>query len=41
MKTQRVFVTAGASCIGRDIGRAFVAQGTKVFVVELDQAGLA
>lgn len=41
MKTQRVLVTAGASGIGREIVRAFVAQGAKVFVVDLNAAGLA
>jgi NAD(P)-dependent dehydrogenase (short-subunit alcohol dehydrogenase family) len=41
MKTQRVLVTAGASGIGREIVRAFVAQGAKVFVVDLNADGLA
>jgi NAD(P)-dependent dehydrogenase (short-subunit alcohol dehydrogenase family) len=41
MKTQRVLVTAGASGIGREIVRAFVAQGANVFVVDLNEAGLA
>lgn len=40
MKTQRVLVTAGASGIGREIVRAFVAQGAEVFVVDLNAAGL-
>ncbi|MDB5823131.1 MAG: family NAD(P)-dependent oxidoreductase [Herminiimonas sp.] len=41
MKTQRVLVTAGASGIGREIVRAFVAQGAKVFVVDVNADGLA
>ncbi|MGO4474675.1 SDR family oxidoreductase [Massilia sp. 2TAF26] len=41
MKTQRVLVTAGASGIGREIVRAFVAQGAEVYVVDLNAAGLA
>jgi NAD(P)-dependent dehydrogenase (short-subunit alcohol dehydrogenase family) len=41
MNTQRVLVTAGASGIGREIVRAFVAQGAKVFVVDLNAPGLA
>jgi len=39
--TQRVLVTAGASGIGREIARAFVAAGAQVFVVDVDAAGLA
>jgi NAD(P)-dependent dehydrogenase (short-subunit alcohol dehydrogenase family) len=38
--TQRVLVTAGASGIGREIVRAFAAQGAKVFVCDIDGAGL-
>jgi NAD(P)-dependent dehydrogenase (short-subunit alcohol dehydrogenase family) len=39
--TQRVLITAGASGIGREIARAFKAQGAKVFVCDIDEAGLA
>ena len=38
--TQRVLVTAGASGIGREIARAFVANGGKVFVSDIDPKGL-
>jgi NAD(P)-dependent dehydrogenase (short-subunit alcohol dehydrogenase family) len=38
--TQRVLVTAGASGIGREIVRAFAAQGAKVFVCDIDGPGL-
>ena len=38
--TQRVLVTAGASGIGREIARAFAAQGAKVFVCDIDGPGL-
>ena len=38
--TQRVLVTAGASGIGREIARAFVANGAKVFVSDIDPKGL-
>ena len=38
--TQRVLVTAGASGIGQEIVRAFAAQGAKVFVCDIDGAGL-
>jgi NAD(P)-dependent dehydrogenase (short-subunit alcohol dehydrogenase family) len=38
--TQRVLVTAGASGIGREIVRAFAAQGAKVFVCDIDGRGL-
>jgi NADP-dependent 3-hydroxy acid dehydrogenase YdfG len=38
--TQRVLVTAGASGIGREIARAFVAIGAKVFVSDIDPKGL-
>jgi NAD(P)-dependent dehydrogenase (short-subunit alcohol dehydrogenase family) len=41
MKTQHVLVTAGASGIGREIVRAFVAQGAEVYVVDLNADGLA
>ena len=37
---QRVLVTAGASGIGREIARAFAAQGARVFVCDLDATGL-
>ncbi len=35
-----VLVTAGASGIGREIVRAFVANGAKVFVCDIDAKGL-
>ncbi len=38
---QRVLITAGASGIGREVARAFVAQGARVFVCDLDEAALA
>ena len=37
---QRVLVTAGASGIGREIARAFAANGGKVFVSDIDADGL-
>ena len=37
---QRVLVTAGASGIGREITRAFAANGAKVFVSDIDAKGL-
>ena len=37
---QRVLVTAGASGIGREIARAFRANGAKVFVGDIDAKGL-
>lgn len=37
---QRVLVTAGASGIGREIARAFAANGGKVFVSDIDPDGL-
>jgi NAD(P)-dependent dehydrogenase (short-subunit alcohol dehydrogenase family) len=37
---QRVLVTAGAAGIGREIARAFVAQGAKVFVCDIDAKAL-
>jgi NAD(P)-dependent dehydrogenase (short-subunit alcohol dehydrogenase family) len=37
---QRVFVTAGASGIGREIVRAFGANGAKVFVCDIDSKAL-
>jgi NAD(P)-dependent dehydrogenase (short-subunit alcohol dehydrogenase family) len=37
---QRVFITAGAAGIGREIVRAFAAQGASVFVCDIDAAGL-
>lgn len=37
---QRVLVTAGASGIGREIARAFAAQGASVFVCDIDAKGL-
>ncbi len=38
--SQRVLVTAGASGIGREIVRAFAAQGAKVFVCDVDEHAL-
>jgi NAD(P)-dependent dehydrogenase (short-subunit alcohol dehydrogenase family) len=38
--SQRVLVKAGASGIGREIARAFVANGAKVFVSDIDAGGL-
>lgn len=37
---QRVLVTAGASGIGREIAHAFVANGAKVFVCDIDAPAL-
>jgi NAD(P)-dependent dehydrogenase (short-subunit alcohol dehydrogenase family) len=37
---QRVLVTAGASGIGREIARAFAANGAKVFVCDIDAKAL-
>ncbi len=36
MNDQRVLVTAGAAGIGREIARAFAANGAKVFVCDID-----
>jgi hypothetical protein len=38
---QRVLITARASGIGREMARAFAANGAKVFVCNIDAAGLA
>ncbi len=38
--SQRVLITAGAAGIGRESARAFVATGAKVFVCDIDAAGL-
>jgi NAD(P)-dependent dehydrogenase (short-subunit alcohol dehydrogenase family) len=38
---QRVLITAGASGIGREMARAFAAQGAAVFVCDIDATGLA
>jgi NAD(P)-dependent dehydrogenase (short-subunit alcohol dehydrogenase family) len=38
---QRVLVTAGASGIGLEIARAFLAQGARVFVCDINADGLA
>ena len=38
---QRVLVTAGASGIGREIARAFIANRAAVFVCDMDAKGLA
>ena len=40
MATQRVLITAGASGIGREMARSFVASGASVFVVDIDAAAL-
>ena len=37
---QRVLITAGGSGIGREIARAFAANGAKVFVSDIDATGL-
>jgi NAD(P)-dependent dehydrogenase (short-subunit alcohol dehydrogenase family) len=37
---QRVLVTAGAAGIGREIARAFAAQGAKVFICDIDAKAL-
>jgi NAD(P)-dependent dehydrogenase (short-subunit alcohol dehydrogenase family) len=37
---QRVLITAGAGGIGREIARAFAANGAKVFVCDIDAKGL-
>ena len=39
--TQRVLVTAGASGIGREIARSFIAAGASVFVCDIDEKALA
>jgi len=39
--TQRVLVTAGASGIGKEIARAFAANGAVVFVTDIDQDALS
>ena len=41
MNRQRVLVTAGAAGIGREIVRAFAAEGAAVFVCDIDSKGLA
>jgi NAD(P)-dependent dehydrogenase (short-subunit alcohol dehydrogenase family) len=38
--TQRVLITAGGSGIGREIARAFNAQGAKVFICDIDEPAL-
>jgi NAD(P)-dependent dehydrogenase (short-subunit alcohol dehydrogenase family) len=38
---QRVLITAGASGIGREIARAFAANGARVFVCDIDTDALA
>jgi NAD(P)-dependent dehydrogenase (short-subunit alcohol dehydrogenase family) len=40
MSNQRVLITAGASGIGREIARAFSADGASVFICDLDVKGL-
>jgi predicted alpha/beta hydrolase len=37
---QRVLLTAGASGIGREIARAFAANGGRAFVADIDAKGL-
>ena len=37
---QRVLITAGAGGIGREIARAFTAQGAKIYVSDIDEAAL-
>ena len=37
---QRVLITAGAGGIGREIARAFAAQGGKIYVCDIDEAAL-
>ena len=37
---QRVLITAGAGGIGREIAKAFTAQGGKVYVCDIDEAAL-
>ncbi len=37
---QRVLITAGAGGIGREIARAFTAQGGKIYVCDIDEAAL-
>ncbi len=37
---QRVLITAGAGGIGREIAKAFTAQGAKIYVCDLDEAAL-
>lgn len=37
---QRVLITAGAAGIGREIASAFAAQGARVYVCDIDEAGL-
>ena len=41
IKNLRVLVTAGASGIGREIARAFVGEGGKVHVCDIDREALA
>ena len=37
---QRVLITAGAGGIGLEIAKAFTAQGAKIYVCDIDEAGL-
>src|SRR5688500_2640952 len=41
LMTQRVLITAGAAGIGREIARAFAADGAQVFVCDIDTDALA
>ncbi|MEX2518645.1 MAG: SDR family oxidoreductase [Paracoccaceae bacterium] len=41
LKGHKVIVTAGAAGIGREIARAFVGEGAKVWVCDVDEAALA
>jgi NAD(P)-dependent dehydrogenase (short-subunit alcohol dehydrogenase family) len=40
LRGKRVFVTAGASGIGRAIATAFTAEGARVHVCDIDRAAL-
>jgi len=38
---QKVLITAGAAGIGREFARAFAATGAKIYICDIDEAGLA